>query len=212
MEQGQMIQRELTGDETVVIRRHVITMFLRGYNVRMCARQWNRNKPKEAYREDLMKWHSVTRECLIRCGANSDSYDANWGRFLPCQRFNLDQSPMPFVVDSKKTYEIIEPGANHQKTWISQPASGLDKRQCTLQVCARGDGTQPKISIILRGKGKRVHQDEIAAYHPDVDAYWQVNAWADTECSVKYTQRVSKGPGMICAFCGQFDCSANRSI
>ena len=44
------------------------------------------------------------------------------------QRFNLDQSPMPFVVDHKKTYEIIQPGDKYAKTWNRQPRSGLDKR------------------------------------------------------------------------------------
>ena len=68
-------------------------------------------------------------------GAGSESYDAEWGCFHPSQRFNVDQSRMPFVVDSRKTYEIIKVGDKHQKTWISQPALGLQKRQCTLQVC-----------------------------------------------------------------------------
>ena len=68
-------------------------------------------------------------------GAGSESYDAEWGCFHPSQRFNVDQSRMPFVVDSRKTYEIIKVEDKHQKTWISQPALGLEKRQCTLQVC-----------------------------------------------------------------------------
>ena len=78
---------------------------------------------------------------------------------------------MPFVVDQKRTYEIIEQGQKHSKTWIGQPAAGLDKRQCTLQVCTRGDGKQPRIAIIFRGKGKRIRQDEKDAWHPDVDVY-----------------------------------------
>ena len=135
------IQRGQTGDDAAVVRQHVITTFLRRYNVRMRARQRNRNKPKEAYRDDFVKWHSVTRERLVRTGANGDSYDNKWGRFLPSQRFN--QSPMPFVVDCKKTYEIINPDDKYHKTWISQSASGLEKRQCTLQVCTRADGKQP---------------------------------------------------------------------
>jgi len=86
------IQRNQTGDgdDSAVVRKHVITTFLRRHNVRMRSRQRNRSKPKEAFREDLMKWHSVTRERLIRAGAGSRSYDSKWGRFLPSQRFNLD--------------------------------------------------------------------------------------------------------------------------
>ena len=116
-----------------------MTTFLRKYNVRMRARQRNRSKPKEAFRADLMKWHSTVRERLVRMGAGSEAHDAKWGHFLSSQRFNVDQSPMPFVTDSIKTYEIIKLRNKHQKTRISQPAPGLEKRQCTLQVCARAD-------------------------------------------------------------------------
>ena len=97
-----------------------------------------------------LRWHSVTREHLIRTGGNSDSYDPKWERFLPFQRFNLGRSSISFVIDSKKTYEIIEPGDRYQKTWVSQPSSGLDERQCTLQVCTRGDGLQPNIAFELQ--------------------------------------------------------------
>ena len=170
------IQRDLTGGDKVIVCKHVTTVFLRKCNVPVRARQRNRSKSKEAFRADLMKWHSTVRERLVRMGAGSEAYDAKWGRFLPSQRFNVDQSPMPFFVDSKKTYEIIKPGDMHQKTWISQPVSGLEKRQCTLQVCIRADGKQPRIAVIFGGKGKRVRPDEKAAWCPDVDVLWQENA------------------------------------
>lgn len=101
---------KLKGEETVIVRKHVITTCLSRYNVRMRARQRNKNKSKDAYRDDFMKWPSVTRERLIRTGGNSDSYNPKWKRFLPFQRFNLDQSSMSFVIDSKETYKITEPG------------------------------------------------------------------------------------------------------
>ena len=186
------IHREQTGDDAAVVRKHVVTTFLRRYNIRMRARQRNRRLPKEAYREGLMKWHSVTRERLVRTGAGDDSFDNKWGRFLPNQRFNVDQTPMPFVVDSKKTYEIITPGDMYHKTWISQSSSGLEKRQCTIQVCTRAEGQQPRIAIIFRGKGKRVRPDEKAAWHPNVDVFWQENAWADTKFSVDWVNSTLK--------------------
>ena len=40
-------------------------------------------------------------------GTDSEGYDAKWGRFLPSQHFNVDQSPMPFVVDSKKHNKLL---------------------------------------------------------------------------------------------------------
>ena len=45
-----------------------------------------------------MKFHANTHETLIKTGA-SDGYDLKWGRFLPSQRFNVDQSPLPFAIE-----------------------------------------------------------------------------------------------------------------
>ena len=73
----------------------------------MRARQRNPSKPKEAFRADLMKWHSTVTEWLVQMGTDSEAYDAKWGRFLPSQHFNVDQSPMPFVVDSKKHNKLL---------------------------------------------------------------------------------------------------------
>ena len=56
------IQRDPIGGDKLIVRKHVITTFLRKYNVRMRVRQRNRSKPKEAFRADLMKWHSTIRE------------------------------------------------------------------------------------------------------------------------------------------------------
>ena len=39
--------------------------------------------------------------------AGSEAYDAKWSCFLPSQRFNVDQSPMPFVFDSKKHMKLL---------------------------------------------------------------------------------------------------------
>ena len=83
-----------------------------------------------------MKWHALTREKLIRTGFQ-DNYDEKWGRFKPHQRFNVDQSPLPFAIEKTRTYEKIpDRGDSRQhKVWISQPGAGLEKRQCSLRVC-----------------------------------------------------------------------------
>ena len=99
----------------------------------MRARQRNRSKPKEAFRADPMKWHSTVQKQLVRMGAGS-AYDAKWSCFLLFKRLKVDQSPVPFFVDSKKTYEIIRPGDKHKKAWINRQALGWERRQCTLQV------------------------------------------------------------------------------
>ena len=53
--------------------------------------------------------------------------------------------------------------------WVSQPSSGLDKRQATLQLCIRAEGEQNvKPAIVFKGKGN-VRADEKAEYDEDVD-------------------------------------------
>ena len=96
------------------------------------------------------------------------------------------------LLTQKKKYVIIEPGDRYLKTWIGQPSSDLDKRYRTLQILTRGDGLQANIAIVFRDRGKRISPDEKAAYHPDVDVYWETNAWADTECSVNWVNSILK--------------------
>ena len=75
----------------------------------MRSKQRNKRKPRESYRQDLMKWHATTRERLVRTGQN-DKFDCKWGRFTPRQRLNVDQSPLPFAIDAKRTYDLVEKG------------------------------------------------------------------------------------------------------
>ena len=127
-----------------------------------------------------MQWHATTREQLVREGAN-DNFHPKWGRFVPSQRFNVEQSPLPFAMDVKRIYEHSEKGNPENRTkkvWISQPQSGLDKRQCSLQVCFRPEDTQPRIAIIFKGRGKRISTVERESWDPDVDVLFQKKAWA----------------------------------
>ena len=187
---ARVTQREITGDPNATVRKHVVTSFLKQYNVRMRARQRCKKTAKQNFEPDLKKWHATTREKLVRTGRN-DRYDEKWGRYQPKQRLNVDQSPLPFVVGTTRTYDHVDKDVNQHdhKVWISQPGSGLDKRQCTLQVCFRPSGEQPRLGVIFRGTGKRISQDEKEAYHPDVDVYYQENAWADTKVSVEWVQK-----------------------
>ena len=153
---GRTLYHKQQDDETVTIGAHVVVRFLHEYKIRMRTKQGGKEQPKSAKITELQKWHASYKE---RCNRPlSDTYDSKWGGFLPKQRLNVDQSPLPFVVNSKKTYEFVEKGEKYH-AWISQPGSGLDKRQCTLQVMFRPEGNQPKLGIIFRGKG-RVTMDE----------------------------------------------------
>ena len=124
----------------------------------------------------------------MRAGVIED-YDPKWGRFRPETRFNVDQTPLPFVIDHKRTYEVLSENQRYQKVWIHQPGSGLDKRQCTLQVCFRPEGSQPRLAIIFRGTGKRISEYERMSWHPEVDVYFQENAWDDTAVSTAWVEK-----------------------
>ena len=192
--QARILYKEEIGDSTVILGRHVIVNFLKKHNIKMRARQRNRKLPKESFRMDLQKWHVTTRERLVRMGGEEADYDSKWGYFSPKQRFNVDQSPLPFAVNMSRTYHMFDEGADKhkEKVWISQPGSGLDKRQCTLQICFSPVGPQPKLGIIFRGKGRKISEEEKASWHPDVDIYFQENAWADTKFSVEWAERTLK--------------------
>jgi len=188
------IYREQQGNEDVVVKKHVIVTFIKRHHLKLRRVQRKKKMPKEAFRESLMKWHSTLRERLVKTG-NGANYDPVYGGFFPSQRYNVDQSPLPFAIDTKKTYERIEPKNKenrYKNVWVSQPAPGLEKRQCTLQICFRPDGKQPKIAVIFRGQGKRLSKDEKESWHPDVDVYFQNNAWADTEFCVNWVNGTLK--------------------
>ena len=98
---------------------------------------------------------------------------------MPSQIYNVDQSPLPFAINTKKTYEQMQlkNKENRNKTvWISQPVPVLEKRQCTPQICFRPEGKQPRISVIFRGLGKRISAVENASWPPDVDVTSDENA------------------------------------
>ena len=99
------------------------------------------------------------RERAIRASAGEQDYDKKWGRYLLLQRFNINQLPLPFARDTTKTYEQIDKRSQenrNKKVWTSQPNTGDSKRFCTLNVCFRPTGEQPKLAIIFQGKGKRL--------------------------------------------------------
>ena len=89
---------------------------------------------------------------------------------------NIDQVPLPFVMDDGVTYE--EKGA--KEVWTQSGSSGLDKRQATVQLTVFADGI-PRVlpTIIFKGTGKRIPKTETDQYDNRVWVMWQSNAWCD---------------------------------
>jgi hypothetical protein len=90
----------------------------------------------------------------------------------------MDQIPMPFVFSSKRTLHF----KGDTDVPIRHPdGSGLEKRQCTLQLCIRAEGPQIiRPMLIFRGQG-HVGRAELLYYDSldSIQVTWQTKAWAD---------------------------------
>ena len=80
----------------------------------------------------------------------------------------------------------------NQKVWSAQPKQGDSKQFCTLNICFRPSGEQPRLAIIFRGKDLRLSPAEKASWDKDVDVFFQPNAWADTEFVVNWAEKTLK--------------------
>ena len=173
------IMRELTGHLNAIVKQHVIANFIKWYNLKRRKIQRNKQLPKEHYRNRIEKWHSTLHERGIRTGASDPNNHKKWGSF----RLNVDQSPQPFARETTMAQEEIQlrdEENRDKRIWTAQTDTGDSKRFCTLQICFRSTGEQPRIAIILRGQFLRISAVEKKAWCPDVDVYFQKNAWADT--------------------------------
>lgn len=147
------------------------------------------NKKKQAAgdgRHTIQKFHRDLREAVkSRRRRLNSTLDVKYGRWTPKNRYNIDQVPLPFVVDREKTYDVT----GNKQVWVSQPSSGLNKRQATLQLCIRAEGDQDvKPAIVFRGKGN-VSSAEKTQYDQDVDVYFQPSAWMDSQLNQEWVKR-----------------------
>ena len=105
---ARVIYREQQKSDDAVVKKHVIVNFIKRNHLKLRRVQRRKKKPKEAFRESLMKWHSTLRERLVKTG-KGENYNPTYSGFMPSQRYNVDQSPLPFVINTKKTYEHVQP-------------------------------------------------------------------------------------------------------
>ena len=75
------------------------------------------------------------------------------GRFSLSQIANMDQTPLPFCFTDGRTYT----DKGDKTVWVRGGPSGMEKRQCTVQLTIFADGEpRTKPLIIFRGKGLRI--------------------------------------------------------
>ena len=89
---------------------------------------------------------------------------------------DIDQTPLPFVLDDGKTY--ADKGIS--EVWCVSRFSALDKRQCSVQLTIFADGV-PRVRplVIFRGKGLRITRKEQEAWERRVQVAFQPKAWCD---------------------------------
>ena len=63
---ARVIYKEQQNNEDADVKKHVIVNFIKRYHLKLRRVQRRKKKPKEAFRESLMKWHSTLREHLIK--------------------------------------------------------------------------------------------------------------------------------------------------
>ena len=98
------------------------------------------------------------------------------GVFAAADIGNMDQTPLPFILDDGTTYNQ----RGEKEIWCVSGPSGLDKRQCTVQLTAFADGVnRVRPLIIFRGQGKRLAKKEKDAWDGHVRVMFQENAWCD---------------------------------
>ena len=123
----------------------------------------------------------------------------------------MDQIPLPFAINRATTYEdhIPKEKQKDHKVWVVNLDAGLEKHQCSLQLAFSPVDDKLRISIIFRGTGKRVSDDEKKAYHENVDIYWQEKAWADTNVCVDWAKNTlapaKHGNGDFILFCDNLE-------
>ena len=102
---------------------------------------------------------------------------------------NMDQTPLPFSFCDGETYA----DTGEQSVWVRGGGSGLEKRQCTVQLTLFADG-EPRVKplIIFRGKGKRIPFSEQVKYDSRVVVRFQPNAWFDEEIMHFWTKNCWK--------------------
>ncbi|RPA78178.1 hypothetical protein BJ508DRAFT_329449 [Ascobolus immersus RN42] len=98
------------------------------------------------------------------------------GKFELGNIANVDQTPMPFEFLSGSTY--AQKGS--RTFWAKSLGSGLDKRQCTVQLCVHADGVaRSKPLILFHGKGKRLGNEPLK-WDPRISVMFNEKAWVDT--------------------------------
>ena len=155
---------------------------------RACYRNNKKEKSVAELASSVCNFISTIR--ALRVTSLDPSLSRKWGKWGPRVIYNVDQVPLPFASDSPVTLDF----EGTKNVWVRQIGSGLDKRQCTLQLCVRPLGRQPVPTLVFRGMTTysriydiNVRRKEEEEYRKEaqaggwtlVNVLWQKKAWVD---------------------------------
>ena len=143
------------------------------------TRQCMTNKHKLSLEDRLGVIRRFHRWLIYELQRSPPQRCPKYGRFPPELMFHMDQVPISFAPDIRRTLNPL--GA---RCSIAQTKSGDSKRMATMQVCicaAKDKSKQLKIELLYFGQGKRVAQEEKDLYArlTNLRVRFQKKAWAD---------------------------------
>ena len=108
------------------------------------------------------------------------------GTFSLADIANMDQTPLPFVMDDGKTYNQT----GLKKIWCTSGSSGLEKWQCTVQLTIFADRVSHiRPLVIFGGKGLQIRDEEKQKWDQWVKLLFQKNAWCDEKMMREWTAK-----------------------
>ena len=109
---------ELEPDHNFLFSNHWFERFQNRCNISLRRKKHCSQKPPTALEPAIKKFHSS----LLRL--------RNTGNFKASDLANIDQTPLPFVLDDEKTYDK----KSVKEVWAQSGQSGIGKRQATVQM------------------------------------------------------------------------------
>ena len=105
----------------------------------------------------------------------------NTGNFKASDLVNMDQTPLPLVLDDGKTYDEKE-----EDVWVQSGQSSLDKSQATVQLTVFADGVdRVKPTVVFRGKGFWISAKKTKLWQVKVMDQ-EEKAWCDQEITKEW--------------------------
>ena len=173
---AKQLKSDMNPSHPNTLSRGWLQNFLKRYGITDRTPTSTAQKPPENKQDVIQEFHKFIRRGNAIRGAGRKQRQTSLGKWNLSTIANMDQTPMPFSCGNGKTYD-----KKGKKTiWVKGVRSGLEKRQCTVQLTVFADG-KPRVKpmIIFKGTGKCIKKAERDAWDTRVYVAFQEKAWCD---------------------------------